>query len=179
MYLGRGFCVVASPPACAKSKWDSMWDLSISKWKGRGSLFSPLCPQARWTPQPSRETDMWIHSVPSEIGFTRSGDRDSISRDSAPSPVLICVFLPGASHVGDSLTSYKRKREQILYEFCPQTTVLWAVSFFLILYPLWAAVETHGWFKEREIVSRVWVFMPRGQSECHRVSAAEADGNIL
>lgn len=139
MYLGRGFCVVASPPACAKSKWDSMWDLSISKWKGRGSLFSPLCPQARWTPQPSRETDMWIHSVPSEIGFTRSGDRDSISRDSAPSPVLICVFLPGASHVGDSLTSYKRKREQILYEFCPQTTVLWAVSFFLILYPLWAA----------------------------------------
>lgn len=28
---------------------------------------------------------------------------------------------------------------KILYELCSQTTVLWAVSFFLILYPLWAA----------------------------------------
>lgn len=86
---------------------------------------------------------MWIHSGPSETEFTRSGDRDSISRDLAPSPVLICVFLPGASDVGDSLTSYKRKREQ---------NPLWVLftnhcalgSLFLILYPLWA-VRGNSW----------------------------------
>lgn len=33
----------------------------------------------------------------------------------------------------------KGRENKILYEFCSQTTVLWAVSFFLILYPLWAA----------------------------------------
>lgn len=59
---------------------------------------------------------MGIRSGPSETGFTRSGERFSdsaeISSNSAPSPMLIWVFLPGASDVGDSLTSYKRKREQ-------------------------------------------------------------------
>lgn len=33
----------------------------------------------------------------------------------------------------------KGRENKILYELCSQTTVLWAVSFFLILYPLWAA----------------------------------------
>lgn len=65
----------------------------------------------------------------------------------APGP---CTFLPSVSKVGDSLATTKGQNKT-LYKFCSQITVLWAIPFFQILYPLWTAhgnswmIQATGW----------------------------------
>lgn len=47
----------------------------------------------------------------------------------SPEPLMLVTHSPAT----------KGRENKILCELCSQTTVLWAVSFFLTLYPLWAA----------------------------------------
>lgn len=61
----------------------------------------------------------------------------TIKRVSQHQILLICTFLPQVSEVGDSLAI--KGQNKTLYRFCSQITVLWAMPFFQISYPLWTA----------------------------------------
>lgn len=133
---------------------DSVWWLhcqperSISKWWRKGTVFSTLCPDLvrKYPPQ-------------SWGGWGWSGGRIQSHLivvvvpppyqecQLAPGP---CTFLPSVSKVGDSLATTKGQNKT-LYKFCSQITVLWAIPFFQILYPLWTAhgnswmIQATGW----------------------------------
>lgn len=136
---GQGFCVVASLPA---------WEKHFQMMEKRHCFLHTLSRSSKKVPPPQS----W-----GGVGVVRGQNTESSHCRRPPPPYQECqlapgpcTFLPSVSKVGDSLATTKGQNKT-LYKFCSQITVLWAIPFFQILYPLWTAhgnswmIQATGW----------------------------------